>query len=460
MQIPILTSMKTQGLRKLSLLGVLIVLTGVVMAQQAPIQFFRPYDQRGINVFETTKYDTLVYDGFKIRWGAHLKQQYQSIKHENYFEPILPVPNPANPNQLIELGSGTNLAMANLNLDVQLVDGVRVSLQSYMSSRHHSEFWVKGGYFQIDKVSFLNSEFLDNLWKNLTLRVGHFEINYGDQHFRRSDGGNGIYNPFVENLIMDAFTTEIGAELYWQKNGILAMAAITGGEIQGSVVRPSDRKPSFYAKLGFDKQIQERLRVRLTGSLYTTSSSIRNTLYAGDRTGSHYYMVMENTAASVSANFTSGRVAPNFTDNVQAIMINPFVKFGGFELFGTYEIAKGNTSVDNAENTPPALTAQPDREFTQLAVDGIYRFAQDKLYVGARYNTLEGKQIFGQTATNQGTRQNISVNCTAFAAGWFITRNVMLKAEYVTQKYSDFPTSDRFDQGKFNGVVVEGIIGF
>ena len=46
------------------------------------------------------------------------------------------------------------------------------------------------------------------------VRVGHMEINYGDAHFRRSDNGNAIYNPFVGNYIMDAFTTEIGGEVY------------------------------------------------------------------------------------------------------------------------------------------------------------------------------------------------------------------------------------------------------
>lgn len=46
------------------------------------------------------------------------------------------------------------------------------------------------------------------------------ENNYGDAHFRRSDNAQAIYNPFVGNLIMDAFTTEVGAELYYRKNGL------------------------------------------------------------------------------------------------------------------------------------------------------------------------------------------------------------------------------------------------
>lgn len=431
--------------------------------QQAPIQFFRPYDQNGINVFETTKDDTVAYDGFKFRIGASFKQQFQNLKHGNAVTAL------NTPTSLVPIGGGFNLAMANLNFDVQLADGVRVNLVSYMSSRHHPEFWVKGGFFQIDKVSFLNSEWMNKLWKNLTLRVGHFEVNYGDQHFRRSDGGNGLYNPFVENLIMDGFTTEIGGELYWQKNGVIAMVAMTDGEIQGNVTRPADRSPSFYTKLGYDKQITDDLRLRLTGSLYTKSSSIRNTLFAGDRTGSHYYLVMENNSATVAANFTSGRFNPNVTDNVQAIMINPFVKYRGLEVFGTYEAVQGKNAVENGEVQPASPTATQlvslgNRQYNQLAVDAIYRFANDKFYVGARYNTVNGPFLTGQVGSgatpNQGTRTDVQVNRTAFAAGWFLTKSVMFKFEYVTQEYKDFPTGTIFEGGKFNGYVLEGIIGF
>lgn len=431
--------------------------------QQAPIQFFRPYDQNGINVFETTKDDTVAYDGFKFRIGASFKQQFQNLKHENAVTAL------NTPTSLVPIGGGFNLAMANLNFDVQLADGVRVNLVSYMSSRHHPEFWVKGGFFQIDKVSFLNSEWMNKLWKNLTLRVGHFEVNYGDQHFRRSDGGNGLYNPFVENLIMDGFTTEIGGELYWQKNGVIAMVAMTDGEIQGNVTRPADRSPSFYTKLGYDKQLTDDLRLRLTGSLYTKSSSIRNTLFAGDRTGSHYYLVMENNSATVAANFTSGRFNPNVTDNVQAIMINPFVKYRGLEVFGTYEAVQGKNAVENGEVQPASPTATQlvslgNRQYNQLAVDAIYRFANDKFYVGARYNTVNGPFLTGQVGSgatpNQGIRTDVQVNRTAFAAGWFLTKSVMFKFEYVTQEYKDFPTGTIFEGGKFNGYVLEGIIGF
>ena len=455
---------RSNTLRFMTLIALMSLSFGA-LAQQGRIQYFRPYDQRGINVFETSKYDTVGFDGLKLRIGANFTQQYQNLKHSNTENIVGEV----NKNALYDLSPGFNLAMANFNIDVQLTDGVRVSLISYMSTRHHNEFWVKGGFFQIDKVGFLNSPLMDELWKNLTLKIGHMEINYGDAHFRRTDAGNALYNPFVENNLMDAFTTEIGGELYWQKSGLLAMVGITDGEIQGSVTKGDDRSPSFYGKVGFDKNFTEDFRARLTGSVYTTKSSISNTLYGGDRAGSRYYYVLEPVNATLTGNSFSGRINPGFKDNVTSFMINPFVKFRNVEIFGTYEVASGNSQIENGElqSTDPAqpvLTKLEKRQFNQYAIDGVYRFANDKMYVGAKYNVVDGDLAFGQSTTqpnlSQGTREDVKIQRTSLAAGWFITKNILLKGEYVTQKYMDFPGTDIRSNGKFDGFVIEGVIGF
>ncbi len=519
--------MKTINFRSMMVAAVVLMGFMEVRAQvQPPIQFFRPYDRRGVGMYEAPKSgaDTIPFDGLKIRFGANFTQGYQNLSHSNSSRAILtnaggtfyetgvgsgifnnrldgtgtttltnlipdanvyggyitkgaPYTTYANSNALYQMAGGFPLAMANFNIDVQLADGVRVSLISYMSSHHHNEFWVKGGFFQIDKVGFLGSEFMNKLWKNLTLKVGHMEINYGDAHFRRSDGGNALYNPFMDNNIMDAFTTEIGGELYWQKNGIIAMLGVTDGEIQGSVSKPGDRSPSIYGKLGFDKKLNDDLRVRLTGSFYNTASSISNTLYGGDRTGSNYQYVMEPVAATLTGNAFSGRFNPGFKDNVSAFMINPFVKFGGLELFGTFETVSGNSQVENGEvkysnpnltyngNGSTSISKLSDRSFTQVEADLLYRFgANEKFYVGVKYNTIDGTAVFGQSTTatniNQGYRQNVRIERESVGAGWFITRNVLFKAEYVTQSYFNFPTENILSGGNFNGLIIQGTIGF
>src|SRR5690606_28716992 len=147
---------------------------------------------------------------------------------------------------LADIGAGFNNATANLYLHAQLARGIRVQLSSYLSSRHHNETWVKDGYLPVD-ASPIDVPALPSPMEYVTLRLGHFEINYGDAHFRRSDNGNALYNPFVGNYILDAFTTEIGGEVYFRANGLLAMFGVTGGEVRGQVKKGT--APSFLGKL-------------------------------------------------------------------------------------------------------------------------------------------------------------------------------------------------------------------
>src|SRR5690606_18884361 len=128
------------------LLTTLVVLLGATplaaLAQPSvPLQYFRPYDQRGLNVFEPPKEDFVGYDGFRLKWGVGFTQQFQLLDHENEADPVLV--DGVNTNQLVEIGPGFNLATANLNLDAQLAEGLRVNLITYLSSRRHPEAWVK-----------------------------------------------------------------------------------------------------------------------------------------------------------------------------------------------------------------------------------------------------------------------------------------------------------------------------
>ena len=404
--------------------------------------YYRPHDQRGINVFETSKApDTIPYEGPRIRFGAAFTQQFQHLKHENSPTPAI---------ALYEMGAGFNLAQANLFMDIQLADGIRVDVTTYASARHHQETWVKGGYIQFDKLPF-KGKFWDDLMQYTTIKIGHFEINYGDQHFRRTDGGNAIYNPFIENYIVDAFSTEIGGEIYLQKNGLFGMVGMTNGTINASINKQnpdikgdSTKNPAIYFKGGIDKTLASGLRVRFTGSAYLNNKSQRNVLYAGDRTGSNYWGVMEPKGAALGTNFKSGRFEPLFTRNVQAVMLNAFLKYKGAEFFGTYETAKGNQG--NA--------ADPEkRKMNQLAVEGIYRFgARENVFIGARYNTVNSEL--------PGLANEVTVDRVAFSGGWFLTRNILLKGEIVNQKYKDFATTDIRNDGEFKGYAIEAVIGF
>lgn len=431
--------------KQIRISGIVIILVSLAMsatAQRNSLQYFRPYDQRGINVFETSKTDTVKFNDVAVQLGGGLAMQFQGLTQEN------------NEGTLAELGADLNLPTANLNLDAQLHNGVRMHLRMYLSARHHNEAWIKGGHLQIDRLDFIRPGFLENIMQYTTVRVGLDEFNYGDAHFRRSDNAQAISNPFVENFVMDAFSTEAFAEITVQRYGFLGVAGVTNGKLNQNVVKASnsDNRPSFFGKLGYDNQLSKDLRVRLTGSLYTNHGTTTGTyLYGGDRAGSRYYMVLRtlpDQAGAVQATDFDGRYNAKFT-KLTAIQVNPFIKYKGLELFGIYEHADG--SEDIVENGNVVTTAGC---FTQLAGEVVYRFgSQERFYLAGRYNTIGGKQ-------REDAPSDLKINRFNVAGGWFLTKNILAKIEYVNQEYVGEAWTGRFDGARFNGVVVEAVIGF
>ncbi|MDX1363526.1 hypothetical protein [Arenibacter latericius] len=410
-----------------------LVLAGLGLnAQDRNLDNYRQPDKSGINVFEAPKDTVSTFDGVKVRIGGSSTLQFQAVDHSN-----------SGAVALKDIGYNFNLATANLDLDVALFDGIRMHLRTYLSSRHHPEPYVKGGYFQIDKLDFIREGFMEDVMKYVTIKVGHMENNYGDAHFRRTDNAQAIYNPFVGNLIMDAFTTEVGGEVYFQKNGFISMVGISNGKLNQAVneVDGSTGGASFLAKIGYDKQRTEDLRYRITGSVYTTGYVPNSYLYSADRAGSRYYFVMEDENASTSGNFRSGRYNPNMKNQITAFMINPFVKYRGLEFFGTYEHTSGKANTETSKRTA-----------TQYAGELVYRFGHDEnFFLGGRYNKVNGEEMSGD---------DIEISRFQLGAGWFMTKNILAKVEYVNQQYNDYPTTSILNDGEFKGLMLEAVISF
>lgn len=419
-------------------------------------------------VFEEAKQDPAAFTKMKVRVGADFALQFQSLQHHA-------------DSLLIPLGGNINLPTANMTIESDLAPGIKVNLVTYLSARHHNEAWVKGGYLLVDALPFFKSKVVDNIMKYMTLKVGVMELNYGDDHFYRSDNGRVINNPFVGNYILDGFTTAPAAELYFRWKGINVMAAATSGGLKpalggyNTTTKSWDpynmgREMSYYFKLAYDKKLTDKIRIRPAVSGYLCSGTHGGTLYAGDRAGSRYYLVMNkqslgtSPAYDITANVTNGYFGPgSFTKNT-SIMGNLYAWIYGFELFGTYEVANGNTGF---EVTSPTGVVTPVRKysFTHMNVQGLYYFGgQKQFYVGGRYG------IVTRNATDAvGTvpaMDKMSTNRIQAAAGWKITPNIIAKVEYVIQDYKNFNKDKtgyaNYGPGAagFKGLMVEAGISF
>lgn len=398
----------------------------------------------------------------KVHVGGDFALQFQGLTHSA-------------DSSLISLGKGFNLPTANLSLTSYLTTGVKVYLNTFLSSRHHNESWVEGGYIQMDALPFFGSETVDQLMKNLTIKIGFMEINYGDAHFRRTNNGKAVYNPFVGNLIMDAYTTTPSLEVMWRKNGILLMGGVTGGALKpalGAYVASTKSyvtynfadELAFYGKIGYDKNIREDFRVRASLSAYFNSKNHGGTLFAGDRSGSRYYLVMNKTTKStadydITQNAFLQNWGPGSTDKNNTFMFNLYSQFKGFELFGTYEAA---STTSPAEALSATKTKKSDYNFTQIAVEGLYYFGKkEQFFVGGRYNKVvdnSGGDNAFLNKNNAVKTDNKSVDRIQVAAGWYLTPNMVAKLEYVDQNYNNFIKWGN-DAG-FKGFMFEAAISF
>jgi hypothetical protein len=459
---------------KTSLMIAAICFSGNIMAQQVTfgqIQNQIKRDQTGINQFDVKK-DSVEFKGISIDLGGAFNMDYQAINSFNDQPATFALPSKIAGYRLMNNENNFTLPAADMTIGAQLFDGVRVNLDIYLASRHHNDTYARGGYLQIDKLDFIKKDFLAGVMKYATIKIGQMENNFGDAHFRSSDNGSTLRNPFVGNNIMNAFTTEMGMEVYYNRSGWVSMLGATNGNLNQGISEVSYTagpntntvvSPTILAKFGYDKQIDKDLRVRLTGSYYHSANLGNSNLYSSSRSGFGFWGVLNNSAytnngTAVAANYNStstpeGTYNPGFKNWATTVMINPFVKYKGLEFFGTVELASGGDKAG----------VDAKRTANQYAGDVVYRFGKkDQFYVAGKYNTVSGK-------LSNADAKKVTVDRVESSIGWFMTKNILAKLDYVSQNYKNYtqfvgnnPTgnANNFYGGNFKGLVFEATISF
>lgn len=424
--------------------------------------------------FEAPKIDGSQFDKVKVVVGGDFAIQFQSLKHHS-------------DSLMIPLGGNVNLPSANMSLNADLAPGIKVNLETYLSSRHHNESWVKGGYLLIDQMPFLHSAFMDKIMEKTTLKVGVMELNYGDNHYYRSDNGHVINNPLVGNMIFDEFTTAPAVEVYYRNKSIIAMGGITSGALKPALGAYDSKNKAYmpynlgkqlqyYAKLAYDKNINDNIRIRPSVSALLCPYSYGGTLYAGDRAGSRYFLVMNKqslgtaNAYDITQNVTNGYFTPGSFSKNTAVDLDLYTWLYGLEIYGGYEMAKGQTGLGEKYIR--------DYNFSSIHVQGFYYFGKEKqFYIGGRYNVVAkdptkeytdptNSAVILQTANDK----TMSTSRIQLGAGWKMTDNVIMKAEYVKQDYKNFATynsttktwGSTYGDGSagFEGLMIEAAISF
>lgn len=364
-----------------------------------------------VQTFEPAK-DTSVFTAPTIGWNADLTFNYQGLD-QNY--------DLFGKTGEVTLQPGLSLPTANFDVNAKVMSGFNVKLETMFSSHHHNETYVKGGYATIDNLDFIVPGFASDFMQNATIKVGVDDINFGDDQFRRTDNADVMRNPFIHNMGVEAYMQAPHIEvLYRLPANTFVMVGVTNGQVNPDDVTAVDRnstsgssnRPGLYGKVGFDSQINDDLRVRLTESVYTVHGTNKgSSLYSGDKAGTPSRKIFDDgtdTDFGALWNALSG-----FSD-LTVSKTNFFTRFQDTELYAMFEIADG------------ADAKGVDMAMNHYAVDLVQRFHNDKFYAAARYE--KAKLDYKEATNNLGDAE---MTQWQVGLGWFLSKNAVAKLEYI-----------------------------
>lgn len=364
-----------------------------------------------VQTFEPAK-DTSVFTAPTIGWNADLTFNYQGLD-QNY--------DLFGKTGEVTLQPGLSLPTANFDVNAKVMSGFNVKLETMFSSHHHNETYVKGGYATIDNLDFIVPGFASDFMQNATIKVGVDDINFGDDQFRRTDNADVMRNPFIHNMGVEAYMQAPHIEvLYRLPANTFVMVGITNGQVNPDDVTAVDRnstsgssnRPGLYGKIGFDSQINDDLRVRLSESVYTVHGTNKgSSLYSGDKAGTPSRKIFDDgtdTDFGALWNALSG-----FSD-LTVSKTNFFTRYQDTELYAMFEIADG------------ADAKGVDMAMNHYAVDLVQRFHNDKFYAAARYEKakLDYKEATNDLGDAEMTQWQVGL-------GWFLSKNAVAKLEYI-----------------------------
>lgn len=425
-----------------------------------------------VNQFEPEK-DTSAFKGKpEVSFNTDLTFNYQGLKQDYDLASTSSTSNGVvTESRTVSLQPGLSLPQANFDINAKVMSGFNVKLETMLSSHHHNETYVKGGYATIDNLDFVVPGFASDLMKNMTIKVGVDDINFGDDQFRRSDNADVMRNPFIHNMGVEAYMQAPHIEIFYRIPSIssFVMVGITNGQVNPDDVTDVDRtntsgssnRPAIYGKFGFDSQLNEALRVRLTESIYTVHGTNKgSSLYSGDKAGTVSRKIFDTDTRTNA--YGNGWSSWSNTDNdfgalwnalsgfsdLTVAKTNFFTRYNDTELYAMLELADG------------ADARGVDMAMTHYALEVVQRFSNDKFYAAARYENavVEYKDYRGTPATSTDLG-DAEMTQWQLGLGWYLSKNAVAKLEYIDhkrEKNSSFAGGD----AEFKGYMISTALSF
>lgn len=372
----------------------------------------------------------------------------QTLDHENVFD--------ATGKPLAKLEPGFQNAFGDLGFIGKFgrKQEIEVVFDLFLSSRNHpSTTYGNEGYMILHGVpeNLVSLKFLEPILNKVDIKAGHFLVDFGDNNQHRSNNAIVQKNPLVGNFVVDPNIVSIGMQVNSKPDARLGWLV---GVNNGTTTEDWSVGRGFAANGKVSYQVFRPLR--LSASYMTADQSDNGTkaaggsalqMFSGNRSGERYAGVMGGGQAP-------GNVFPQAGEKFSAAQVDLTWKDTRFPIEIYSHVGR---TQDKDINGSAAGT--PEESWNYFAGDVVYRITP-ALYAAARYSGATTDMLAGRATDGKVDRIQIG-------GGLWLTKNMLAKVEYVTQKYSGFIQGDMVNNNvqawrdpEFHGFVAEVSFAF
>ncbi len=283
---------------------------------------------------------------------------------------------------------------------------------------------------------------LNNVFNYINVKAGAFIVDFGDGNFHRSNNGFVQRNPLIGNPLVDSSTEEIGAEVYAIKGPVYWLAGVTGGTTEGHVDYGS--RPAVFSKIwGYPLP-----DLRWSASVYYVDLDGFSTvdgLNPGAGEGHNQIMDLLRSGGVYGSVFGGGwdgdpgQITPLNGYDVEAYQTDLTWNHWPWEVYSFVGWTQDSTWGER---------------WLYGSATAVYHI-NPALYLAGRLSYAFAGAVNGVDSSGWVDRFQIG-------GGYWFTKSLLAKLEYVYQQYNDFNANvgdvdavDAYRNPSFNGVLME-----
>lgn len=326
---------------------------------------------------------------------------------------------------------------------------VEMYFDLYLASRNHpSQTYGNQGYLEIhdipENLTGLHKA-LAPLFSRVDVKVGAFLVDYGDQLYHRSNNAIVQANPLIGNFVLDPNLVSVGGEVMSKPGRYGWLVGVTNG------TNTEDWSAGRGVAYNGKAWVYPIEPLRLSGSVFradhSESATSTATLFSGNRSGERYGGVLGGGQAPGDILARAGKdVLAYQADATWGTKETPIQLYGHF----------GRTKDRDINGIAPRHL---EETWKYYAADAVYHLTPI-VYAAARYSAANAETFNGSSSDGK-------VHRIQLGGGLWLTRNLLMKVEWVDQKYSGFRAGDIVNNGvdagrgpRFRGLVSEFSFAF